>query len=125
MNHYGISEDEARAKRQGHEWLGHWRKPHFISLNNSATGAIVIASVPSGKGNDLMMGSRLEIWLFPDGTCQANISPQWLMNPHREGRIGKAAYETGCYLHPSCEECPEPDCVAKDYKLVQRSQAEH
>ena len=118
MNHYGISEDEARDKRQGVWGDGNWRQPRLVSLEKTPTGAIVIASVPTGKRLDLMMGSRLEVWLFPDGTYSADISGQWLMSPNREGRIGKYAWETGCYLHPRCEECPESDCEAKDYLLV-------
>lgn len=118
MEHYGIEVEKARANRQGHELAGDWRKPHEVSLNKSSAGAIVVASVPSGNGNDLMMGSRLEVWLFPDGTYDANISGLWLMSHVREGRIGGYRKKTGCYLHPCCEECPEPDCVAKDYRLV-------
>ncbi len=117
LNHYGIPKEEARERRQG-IWGNNWRKPHLVSLDKTPVGAIVIASVPSGRGSDLMMGSRLEVWLFPDGTYEADISGLWLMSHKMEGRIGKAALANGCYLHSSCSTCPYPDCVAKSYKLV-------
>ena len=118
MKHYGISGEEAEAKREGWDRYGEWRQLHLVSLRVQPDGAIEIASYPTGKGLDLMMGSRLEVELFPDGTYTAEISPQWTFSRKQEGKIGKAALEDGCYLHSSCFECPEPDCVAKDYLLV-------
>ena len=120
MEHYGIPREEAEAKREGWDGYGQWRRLHLVSLRVKPNGAIEIASYPTGKGLDLMMGSRLEVELFPDGTFTGEISPQWTLSPEREGRIGEAALKDGCYLHPSCFECPEPDCVAKDYLLVRR-----
>ena len=120
MKHYGISEEEAKLKRGSYDLYGDWQKLHSVSLRQQPNGTIGLASYPTDVGRDLMMGSRLEIELFPDGTYCAEISPQWTMLPKREGRIGKAAHEDGCYLHPSCFECPEIDCRAKDYLLVSR-----
>ena len=117
MKHYGIPEEDASAKRGGWDHYGEWRQLHLVSLRIQPDGSIEIASYPTGKRLDLMMGSRLEVELFPDGTYSAEISPQWVVR--KEGRIGKHALETGCYLHPSCEDCSEPDCAAKDYLLVQ------
>lgn len=118
MKHYGISQEEAGLKRVNWNQYGDWRQLRLVSLRVQPNGAIEIASYPTDRGLDLMMGSRLEIELFTDGTYSAEISPQWLVSPKREGRVGKAALKDGCYLYPSCKECPEPDCVAKDYLLV-------
>lgn len=118
MKHHGIAKVEAEAKRVSWNHYGDWRPLRQVSLRVQPDGAIEICSYPTGRGLDLMMGSRLEVELFPDGTYSAEISPQWAMmkEGRTEGRPGTAG--DGCYLYPHCEECPEPDCIAKDYMLV-------
>lgn len=112
--HFGISEAEAAIKRQGYDWIGDW-KVHDVAFNKRQDGTIVIASVPTGKGIDLLFGMKCEISLFPDGTYEVEITRSWLpasVEERRptEGRLPK--FRDGCNFHPSCFTCPEPDCIA-------------
>ena len=105
MDHYGITEEEVSRKRKGHQWDRDWQKPHDISFNRSTNGAIVIASIPSGRGNDLMMGCRCEIWLFPDGTYSADISGQWIFK--LRGRVRTAPVEMPVDELAQLRQCPK------------------
>lgn len=88
--HLGISEAEAMAKRRNDfDWEGDW-KERPIAFNKIKGGAVVIASIPSNQGLDIMLGTKCEIWLFPDGTYEAEISKSWLTTPGKEKRYREA-----------------------------------
>ena len=112
--HLGISEDEATEKGHGYDLEFDWRE-HPVVFNKCQGGAVVIASIPSGKGIDLLAGKKCEIWLFPDGTYSMNILPSWL--PKSEFAKTREGYHKqlsdGCIHHPHCSSCPFPDCIAK------------
>lgn len=112
---FGIDLEEFRGKMGPSASDSDWGLPHEVSCQRRSDGAIIIGSLPTGLRSDLMMGQRMEVWLFPDGRYWARINGNWL--PHlpqwkREGRPpGFVPGKDGCEWHASCFECPEPDCI--------------
>ncbi len=112
---FGLDQDEFRTRMRACSSESEWAKPHEVSCQRLSEGTIVVASVPSGKSGDLMMGCRMETWLFADGRYWSHISGLWLPpDPglKREGRPSRFDPETdGCDLSRSCFTCREVDCV--------------
>jgi hypothetical protein len=64
----GVKKEEGMY-RHVREW-----RPMAIAFNETDAGVLVIASVPTGKLGDEMLGSRCEIHLRPDGTYWGEIN---------------------------------------------------
>jgi len=117
FNHlqFGMTDEEVheRIKDQtfDKDW---WKQP--LAINRSSDGSIHIASVPSGKGIDIIWGMKFELTLYPDGRYFISTLASWVkegqIQQKREGRP-RLDLQDGCQLHPSCFECPEDDCIRK------------
>jgi hypothetical protein len=83
-----------------------------IGFNRTDAGVLVIASVPTGKRRDVLMGTRCEIHLFPDGTYWGNVDANFVGFEHRRPGPRMPRSRDGCKLHPTCQGCPEKDCRA-------------
>lgn len=119
MEILGLPEEEFYSRIHGNTWHGDWQSRE-VAFNRNEDGAIVICSVPSYYGGrpsikDSMLGAACEIWLFPDGKYYARLFNTWIHNK-RKGKVQKRKLKIrdGCYLHPTCETCPFPDCELSD-----------
>jgi len=115
---FGIDLEEFRGKMGPSASDSDWGRPHEVSCQRRSDGAIILCSVPSGLRSDMMMGCRMEVWLFPDGRYWARINGNWIppiAQWKRDGRPSRFRPEQdGCELHPSCFSCTEPDCIRKE-----------
>ena len=91
-----------------------WVRSMVMGVGHCADGTICIASVPSDKKNDVMLGVKVEVWLYPDGTYSADMYRSCVdPGASRKGvpNIKARDLEDGCEFHPSCFKCPESDCI--------------
>jgi len=56
-------------------------KERPLAINTAPDGTICIASIPSGKGIDIIYGMKCEVNLYPDGTYSADILKSWHSPP--------------------------------------------
>ena len=78
----GNLEHLGREYRRVPEFSRDW-KERPLAINTFPDGTICIASIPSGKGTDLMLGTKCEIYLYPDGTYSAEILKSWHIDPRQ------------------------------------------
>jgi hypothetical protein len=94
---YDGNSGKARLGYMANGWLDHLGReyrsiPNFdrdwkdrpLAINTTHDGIICIASIPSGKGTDILYGTKCEIYLYPDGTYCADILKSWHSFPGSE-----------------------------------------
>ena len=74
LDHLGV--EYRRTPNFYRDW-----KERPLAINVTPDGTIHIASIPSGKGTDLIYGTKCEINLYPDGTYSADILKSWYSPP--------------------------------------------
>jgi len=73
---FGNLDHLGQEYRSGPNFFREW-KERPLAINNLPDDTICIASIPSGKGTDLIYGTKCEIYLYPDGTYSAEILKSW------------------------------------------------
>jgi len=79
FNHleFGISEEELHERISIERFDKDWRE-RSLAINRSSDGAIHIASVPSGKGIDIIWGMKFSVTLYPDGHYYISTLASWI-----------------------------------------------